>query len=175
MNYSQHTLTYKVEYVKNSIKQNNEISEREIQALIRQSLDQVQVFDEFSTDTSAISGTYYILPDGRILRKYHELNASEASYTFVSYIPEEQKLNSCASLVEEEEASFWTGMKKLGQTSVDVVKGTGTGLYRVGEDLVTGIVDVVTHPIDTFNSTVEAVRNYDQTYLAIKSAISESY
>ena len=66
MNYSQHTLTYKVEYVKNSIQQKNEISEREIQALIRQSLDQVQVYDEFSTDTSEISGTYYVLPDGRI-------------------------------------------------------------------------------------------------------------
>ena len=66
-------------------------------------------------------------------------------------------------------------MKKLGQTSVDVVKGTGTGLYKVGEDLVTGIFDVVTNPIDTFNNTVEAVRNYDQTYHAIKSAISESY
>ena len=73
MNYSQHTLTYKVEYVKNSIKQNNEISEREIQALIRQSLDQVQVYDEFSTDTSEISGTYFLLPDGRILRKYYEV------------------------------------------------------------------------------------------------------
>ena len=81
--------------MKNSIQQKSDISEREIQALIRQSLDQVQVYDEFSTDTSEISGTYYILSDDRILRKYYEPNGClEVAYTFVDYIPVEQ--NSCA-------------------------------------------------------------------------------
>lgn len=145
------------------------ISTREAEALIRQSLDQVQVVDEFSTDTSKISGTYYLLPDGRILRKYHELNASEASYAFVDYIPE----NRIGGL--EEEVSFFAWMKGFGKTSVDIAKGTGTGLYEVGKDLVTGFFDMVTNPVDTIKSTFEAVSNPGQTFRAIESAISESY
>jgi len=99
----------------------------------------------------------------------HKLNASEASYAFVDYIPE----NQIGGI--EEEAPFFAWKKDFGKTSVDVAKGTGTGLYEVGKDLVTGIFDMVTNPVDTFKSTVEAFSHPVQTFRAIESAISESY
>ena len=45
----------------------------------------------------------------------------------------------------------------------------------VGENLVTGIVDIFQDPKATLDATIEAVTNPKETYNTIKSAITTSY
>lgn len=69
---------------------------------------------------------------------------------------------------EEEEKSFV-------DTSLEVVDGILSGLFDVGKDFVTGIVDIVQDPKATLDATLEAVTNPIETYNTIKSAITTSY
>ncbi|WP_419957622.1 T7SS effector LXG polymorphic toxin [Psychrobacillus psychrotolerans] len=69
---------------------------------------------------------------------------------------------------EEEEKSFV-------DTGLEVVDGILSGLFDVGKDFVTGIVDIVQDPKATLDATLEAVTNPIETYNTIKSAITTSY
>ncbi|MDI2587284.1 hypothetical protein OR571_09260 [Psychrobacillus sp. NEAU-3TGS] len=73
----------------------------------------------------------------------------------------------CLREVEEEKSAVDTGL--------EVVDGILTGLFDVGKDFVTGIVDIIQDPKATLDATVEAVTNPVETFNAIKSAISTSY
>lgn len=73
----------------------------------------------------------------------------------------------CLREVEEEKTAVDTGL--------EVVDGILTGLFDVGKDFVTGIVDIVQDPKATLEATVEAVTNPVETFNTIKSAISTSY
>ncbi|QUG40140.1 HNH endonuclease [Psychrobacillus sp. INOP01] len=72
-------------------------------------------------------------------------------------------------LREEEEE------KSVVDTGLEVVDGILSGLFDVGKDLVTGIVDIFQDPKATLEATVEAVTNPVETYNTIKSAITTSY
>ncbi|MEK3952129.1 T7SS effector LXG polymorphic toxin [Psychrobacillus sp. FSL K6-1464] len=69
---------------------------------------------------------------------------------------------------EEEEKSFV-------DTGLEVVDGILSGLFDVGKDFVTGIVDIVQDPKATLDATLEAVTKPIETYNTIKSAITTSY
>ncbi len=69
---------------------------------------------------------------------------------------------------EEEEKSFV-------DTGLEVVDGILSGLFDVGKDFVTGIVEIVQDPKATLDATLEAVTNPIETYNTIKSAITTSY
>lgn len=73
----------------------------------------------------------------------------------------------CLREVEEEKTAVDTGL--------EVVNGILTGLFDVGKDFVTGIVDIFQDPKATLEATVEAVTNPVETFNTIKSAISTSY
>ncbi|GGA33848.1 AHH domain-containing protein [Psychrobacillus lasiicapitis] len=73
----------------------------------------------------------------------------------------------CLREVEEEKSAVDTGL--------EVVDGILTGLFDVGKDFVTGIVDIIQDPKATLDATVEAVTNPVETFNVIKSAISTSY
>ncbi|MFJ5771008.1 HNH endonuclease [Psychrobacillus sp. NPDC093180] len=73
----------------------------------------------------------------------------------------------CLREVEEEKSAVDTGL--------EVVDGILTGLFDVGKDFVTGIVDIIQDPKATLDATVEAVTNPIETFNVIKSAISTSY
>nr|WP_256371031.1 T7SS effector LXG polymorphic toxin [Psychrobacillus sp. OK028] len=72
-------------------------------------------------------------------------------------------------LREEEEE------KSVVDTGLEIVDGILSGLFDVGKDFVTGIVDIVQDPKATLEATVEAVTNPEETFNAIKSAITTSY
>ena len=72
-------------------------------------------------------------------------------------------------LREEEEE------KSVIDTGLEIVNGILSGLFDVGKDFVTGIVDIVQDPKATLDATVEAVTNPKETYNTIKSAITTSY
>lgn len=72
-------------------------------------------------------------------------------------------------LREEEEE------KSVVDTGLEVVDGILSGLFDVGKDFVTGIVDIVQDPKATLDATLEAVTNPKETYNTIKSAITTSY
>ncbi|WP_229677381.1 AHH domain-containing protein [Psychrobacillus lasiicapitis] len=73
----------------------------------------------------------------------------------------------CLREVEEEKSAVDTGL--------EVEDGILTGLFDVGKDFVTGIVDIFQDPKATLEATVEAVTNPVETFNTIKSAISTSY
>ncbi|MEK3979148.1 T7SS effector LXG polymorphic toxin [Psychrobacillus sp. FSL K6-2836] len=72
-------------------------------------------------------------------------------------------------LREEEEE------KSIVDTGLEIVDGILSGLFDVGKDFVTGIVDIVQDPKATLEATVEAVTNPMETFNTIKSAITTSY
>ena len=72
-------------------------------------------------------------------------------------------------LREEEEE------KSVIDTGLEVVDGILSGLFDVGKDFATGIVDIVQDPKATLDATLEAVTNPIETYKTIKSAITTSY
>ena len=69
-------------------------------------------------------------------------------------------------LREEEEE------KSVVDTGLEVVEGILSGLFDVGKDFVTGIVDIVQDPKATLDATLEAVTNPKETYNTIKAAIT---
>ncbi|WP_419962512.1 T7SS effector LXG polymorphic toxin [Psychrobacillus sp. BM2] len=65
--------------------------------------------------------------------------------------------------------------KSVVDTGLEIVDGILSGLFDVGKDSVTGIVDIFQDPIATLEATVEAVTNPEETYNTIKSVITTSY
>ena len=67
------------------------ISAREAEALIHQAVDERQVIDEYNgiNEVSGISGHYYTLGDGIILRQYYDATGAY-KYEYVESIPEDQ-------------------------------------------------------------------------------------
>ena len=82
LNYVKSNLTSKVESL---------ISAREAEALMRHAKDSVEVIDEYNgiNEVSAISGHYYTLGDGKILRQYYDATGAY-KYEYVESIPEDQ-------------------------------------------------------------------------------------
>lgn len=72
-------------------------------------------------------------------------------------------------LREEEEE------KSVIDTGLEIVDGILSGLFDVGKDFVTGIVDIVQDPKATLDATIVAVTNPEETFNTIKSAITTSY
>ncbi|SDN60943.1 hypothetical protein SAMN05518871_106135 [Psychrobacillus sp. OK028] len=54
--------------------------------------------------------------------------------------------------------------KSVVDTGLEIVVGILSGLFDVGKDFVTGIVDIVQDPKATLDATVEAVTNPKETY-----------
>ncbi|MBY8913927.1 hypothetical protein KY305_14385 [Bacillus sp. YC2] len=66
-------------------------------------------------------------------------------------------------------------LEEAGETTWDIIKGAGVGLYDVGKDTVTGLWDVITDPGETLSSLGNAVIHPVKTYDAVSAAIEESY
>lgn len=79
------------------------------------------------------------------------------------------KIEGEICLREEEEE------KSVIDTGLEIVDGILSGLFDVGKDFVTGIVDIVQDPKATLDATLEAVTNPKETFKTIKSAITTSY
>ena len=94
------------------------ISKKEAEAIKKLAVSKEQVIDEFRgmNEVSAISGHYYTLADGRILREYYD-ETNVYRYQFVNHIPEE-KIGGAISFeerypnyakVEKEVVDFFVG------------------------------------------------------------------
>ncbi|RDY88555.1 T7SS effector LXG polymorphic toxin [Bacillus amyloliquefaciens] len=66
-------------------------------------------------------------------------------------------------------------MEEAGETTWDIIKGAGVGLYDVGKDTVTGLWQLITKPDEVVEGIVGAVAHPVNTYNAISTAIEESY
>ena len=53
----------------------------------------------------------------------------------------------------------------------DVTKGVGKGAYQVAEETVTGVYQLISHPVDSVTSIYSAIQNYDKTYEIITNNI----
>ncbi|MEK4522462.1 polymorphic toxin type 50 domain-containing protein [Psychrobacillus sp. FSL W7-1493] len=67
------------------------ISAKEVQILINQAVNVKKVTDEYGSfsEESVIEGTYYTLPDGKIIRQYYGRTGAQ-QYKYVQNIPEER-------------------------------------------------------------------------------------
>lgn len=65
--------------------------------------------------------------------------------------------------------------KSVVDTGIEIVDGILSGLFDVGKNFVTGIVDILQDPKATLDATVGAVTNPMETFNAINSAITTSY
>ena len=54
---------------------------------------------------------------------------------------------------------------------LDYSKGLVKGLYEFGTDTANGLIDLVTHPIDSAEAIYDSVLNYDKTFDIIKSSL----
>ncbi|KXZ18946.1 T7SS effector LXG polymorphic toxin [Bacillus nakamurai] len=66
-------------------------------------------------------------------------------------------------------------LEEAGETTWDIIKGAGVGLYDVGKDTVTGLWDFITDPGETLSALGNAVIHPVKTYDAVSAAIEESY
>ena len=107
------------------------MSAREAEALMRHAKDSVEVIDEYNgmNEVSTISGHYYTLGDGRILRQYFS-PTGVYKYEYADSIPEER----IGGVKESGSAAL--------STILDIVPGIsnikGAIEASVGEDIITG-------------------------------------
>ncbi|KXZ18963.1 hypothetical protein AXI59_15625 [Bacillus nakamurai] len=66
-------------------------------------------------------------------------------------------------------------LEEAGETTWDIIKGAGVGLYDVGKDTVTGLWDFITDPGETLSALGNAVIHPVKTYEAVSAAIEASY
>lgn len=68
--------------------------------------------------------------------------------------------------------SVMSGLERTTSAAAEVANGFSTGVLSSLEGMVDGVVQILSHPIDTANGLYQAIANYDQTWEQVKGHVA---